>query len=215
MTSQAEFIPPPRIASWLVILFTTAEEAELILGDLHEEFSSLASKSGVAIARRWYWRQTVKTIAHLFGAAFRAAPWSTAAAVVGGFLLNRFVSGWPDKALSTATDRYLVYWSAHFKTYMFWATDGMLLAHFVLSMFVGYLVASAAKGREMVATMTLALTLCAMTGAAFFASIAQHWPREDTLWWALAQFTGPFAIVLSGVIVRTRRSRATIRPSGA
>jgi hypothetical protein len=37
------------------------------LGDLLEEYSYLAPKSGVTFARRWYRRQTVKTIAHLFG----------------------------------------------------------------------------------------------------------------------------------------------------
>jgi hypothetical protein len=53
MTFQAEFVQPPRIAVWLVNLFTPAEEAESILGDLLEEFSHLASKSGVAFARSW------------------------------------------------------------------------------------------------------------------------------------------------------------------
>ena len=212
MTSQADFIPPPRIAAWLVDLFTPAEEAESILGDLLEEFSALASKSGVVFARRWYWHQTVKTIAHLAGSGFRAAPWSTTAAVVGGFLLGTFVSGLPDKLLSAVTDRYLAYWSGHFKVYMFFATNGMLLVHFFLSMFVGFVVALAARGREMVATMTLALVLCAMTGVAYV-SVAQLWPIEDKLWWTLAQFASPFAIVVGGVIVRRRRSGATIRPS--
>ena len=37
MTSHADFVQPPRIASWLVNLFTPAEEAESILGDLLED----------------------------------------------------------------------------------------------------------------------------------------------------------------------------------
>ena len=85
MTSPADFRQPPRIAVWLVNLFTPAEEAESILGDLLEEFSHLASKSGVAVARRWYWRQTVKTITHLVDSGFCVAPWSTTAVVVGDF----------------------------------------------------------------------------------------------------------------------------------
>lgn len=60
MTSQADFIRPPRIAAWLVKLFASAEE-ESILGDLIEEYSDLALKSGLAFARHWYWRQAVKT----------------------------------------------------------------------------------------------------------------------------------------------------------
>ncbi len=61
--SQASFVQPPRIAVWLVDLFTPDKQAESIPGDLLEEFSDLASKSGVAFARRWYWRHSVKTIA--------------------------------------------------------------------------------------------------------------------------------------------------------
>ncbi len=215
MTSQAYFVQPPRIATWLLNLFTPGEEAESILGDLLEEFSHLTSKSGPLFARRWYWRQTVKTIAHLFGTGFRIAPWSTSAAVVGGYLLGSFVHGLPDKVLSVVTDRYLGYWSNHFKAYMFLATDGMWIAHLILSMFVGCIVALAAKGKEMVATMTLGIVLCAMVGVAYFASVAKHWPMDLALSWMLFQCAGPFAMIVGGVIVRTHRSAARTRPSSA
>jgi hypothetical protein len=98
---------------------------------------------------------------------------------------------------------------------MFWATDGMLIAHLSLSLRVGSIVALVDKGREMVATMTLALLLCAMVGAAYVTSLAKLWPLEGTFWWMLAQFASPFAIVVGGAIVRTRRSTATVRPSRA
>src|SRR5881394_208843 len=87
MMLRTPFVRPPRVAIWLVDLFTPDEDAEAIQGDLLEEYSELALKSGVASARRWYWRQSVKTIAHLMGTGFRVAPWSVAGAVVGGFLL--------------------------------------------------------------------------------------------------------------------------------
>src|SRR5215813_3365658 len=51
---------PPRLATWLVDLFASAEQAESILGDLAEEFSDIASTSGVLSARRWYWRESPK-----------------------------------------------------------------------------------------------------------------------------------------------------------
>jgi hypothetical protein len=73
MMSQANVVPP-RVATYLVNLFIPAEEAELILGDLLEEYSHLRSESGIAFARRWYWRQTLKTIANLTVAGYRAAP---------------------------------------------------------------------------------------------------------------------------------------------
>jgi hypothetical protein len=210
MTSPPDLVRPPRLATWLVDLFASTEE-ESILGDLLEEYSDLASKSGVAFARRWYWRQTMKTIAHLADTGFRVAPWSTAAAVAGGFLLHRFVSGLPDKVLSAVTDRYLMYWSTHFKAYI-WMLNGMLIEHLVLSMFVGCVVALAAKGREMIATMTLALVPCALMGGALI-WVATHRPLDVA--WMLWLFADPFAIVVGGAIVRTRRSAAKPLPSGA
>jgi hypothetical protein len=210
MTPQANFVQPPRLAAWLVNLFAPADE-ESIVGDLLEEFSHLASKSGVTVARSWYWRQAVKTIAHLVGNGFRVAPWSTTAVVVGGFLLLGYVSGLPDKLLSVVTDRYLTFWSTHFKAYL-WVLNGMAIAHLGLSMFVGCMVALAAKRREMVSTMTLALVHCALIGAALV-WVAAHQPVDVA--WILWSCADPFAIVVGGAIVRTRRSGAKTVPSEA
>jgi hypothetical protein len=212
MTSQRHFVQPPRIASWFVSLFTPDDEAELILGDLLEEFSHIEAKSGVAIARSWYWRQSERTIAHLFGGAFRAAPWSTTAAVAGGFLLYRFTGGLPDKLLSTATDRYLTYWSAHFNAYL-WVLKGMSIAHHLASMFVGCVVALAAEGRELAATMTLSIVLAAMTVAGFLVIVTQA-GDASFLWILPLSFADSFAIIVGGAIVRMRRGVATTLPSG-
>jgi Fe2+ transport system protein B len=209
---QASFVHPPRIAAWLLDLFAPSEQAESITGDLLEEFSDLASKSGVSVARRWYWRQTVKTIAHLVGIGFRLAPWSTAAAVVGGFLLRGFVSGLPERAIFAVLHRYRVS-ENHLGAYVFFASYGIAIGHLLIaSMFVGCMVALAAKGREMVATMTLALVLCALIGAALV-WVATHGPMDVA--WMLWSCADPFAIVIGGAIVRTRRSAATTLPSGA
>ena len=210
MTSQADFIRPPRIADWLVKLFASAEE-ESILGDLIEEYSDLALKSGLAFARRWYWRQAVKTIAHLSGNGFRRAPWSTAAAIIGGFVLHRFVSRLPDKILSAATDRYLPFWSTHFKAYVL-MLNGMPIEHIIGSIFVGCVVALAAKGREMIVTITLALVFCTLICAAIV-WVATH--RGVDVAWMLWSSADPIAIVVGGAIVRTHRLAATSRPSNA
>ncbi len=206
MTSQANFIQPSRIATWLLTLFTPAEEAESILGDLLEEYSHLASKSGVAVARSWYWRQAVKTIAHLAGTGFRVAPWLTTAAVVGGFLLLRFISRLPEKAIFVVLHRYQVF-EHHFNAYVFFATDGIAIGHVIASMFVGCIVALAANGREMVAVITLGLVLCAMTGAASWVWVASG--HASILWMLPWYFADWFAIVVGGAIIRTRRSAAT------
>ena len=211
MTSAADFVQPPRLASWLLNLFTATDGEESILGDLLEEFSLLVSKSGVAFARRWYRRQAAKTIVHLFGTAFRVAPWSTTAAVLGGLLLYRFASGLPDKLLSAVTDKYLFYWSAHFQAYL-WVLKGMLPAYLILRMFVGCMVALVAKGREMVATMTLALVPFALIAAASV-WVATHGVMgvAGMLW----SYADPCAVVLGGAIVRMLRSAAKPLPSRA
>ena len=213
MRSKADFVQPPRVSIWLVNLFTPAEEAESILGDLLEEYSQLRSQSGVAFARSWYWRQTVKTIAHLVGAGYRVAPWSTAAAVVGGYLLGGFLHELLDKILSAVTDRYLAYWSTHFKAYMFWATDGMLIGNLIASMLVGCVVALAARGREMVAAMTLSFLVGAMAVAGSLVMVAKT-GHDWFLWtlpWHFARLSAP--ILIGAAIVRTRRSAPSTRPS--
>jgi hypothetical protein len=204
MIPHPHFVQPPRTAVWLVNLFTPAEQGESILGDLLEEFSHVESKSGVAVARSWYWRQTVKTITHLFGTGFHAAPWSTAAAVVGGFLLLRFVSRSPEHAIFAVLRRYRVF-DHHFGAYVFLATDGVAAAHVMASMFVGCIVALAAKGREMVATMTLGLILGAMDGAAWLVWVARG--HGSFLWMVPWYFADSLAIVIGGAIVRTKAAR--------
>jgi hypothetical protein len=208
MTRPFVSIQPPRFPSWAVGLFASAEQADSILGDFHEEFLRVGSKSGVAVARRWYWRQSSRTIAHLALGGLGAAPWSTAVALIGGFLLLRFVHGLPDKLLSALTDRYLMYWSTHFHAYL-WVLRGMWIEYLMGSLLTGCIVAVAAKGREMVATMTLSLILCAMAVASF-AWIVATTGDVSFLWKLPVQFADPLAVVLGGVIVRTRRSAATI-----
>ena len=210
MKSPADFVQPPRIAAWLVNLFTPTEEAESIPGDLLEEFSQLASKSGASVARSWYWRQTAKTIAHLAATGFRVAPWSTAAAIVGGFLLRHFVSLLPERAIFAVLHRYQVF-DHHFNAYVFFATDGIAMGHVIASMFVGCVVALVAKGREMVATMTLGLVLCAMIVASLLLRAARGHDVTTWVWlpWETADW---LAIVVGGVIVRTLRPASPTRP---
>ena len=202
MTPQSGFIPPPRMATWLLTLFTSSEEDEGITGDLLEEFNQLASKSGVAFARSWYWRQTVKSLVHLAGAGFRSAPWSTAAVVTGGFLLMRFASSLPELAIAAAVNRTYFY-EHHFGAYMFWMTDGIDLGHIVLAGLVGSIVALAARGREMITAMTLASVGCVMTAAALVVWISRG--QDMVLWRILWSIADSLSIVMGGMIVRSRR----------
>jgi hypothetical protein len=116
MTSQPGFAQPPRFALWLVNLFTLVGEEDSILGDLLEEFSQLASRSGSARARRWFWRQSLKSIAHLVFAAYREAPLWTTAAVAGGFFLRKLLAPLPERAIFAIVDRYQLF-EHHFNLY--------------------------------------------------------------------------------------------------
>jgi len=199
MSSQRDVVQPSRIAVWSITLFTPAGEAESILGDLLEEFSHLASKSGVAFARCWYWRQTVKT----------------AAAVVGGFLLRWFVSRLSDPAIKGAIesllDRHWVYGhDPH--AYVFWLTSSMLIVRLIANTLVGGFVAVVAKGREMTATMTLGLVGDVLAIHASLLTVAKT-GDHGVLWTLPHTFAFSIAIVVAGAIVRTRRSGTTTRPS--
>jgi hypothetical protein len=205
MTFPADILQPPRVAVWLIHLFAPVEDSEAITGDLLEEFSGFASAAGVASARRWYWRQTGKSITHFFGRGFRGAPWSTTAAVVAGFLLLRLFSSLPDMLLSAITDRYLTFWSTHFQAYLS-MLKGMLFAHLIAMMFGGTVIAFVAKGREMVVTVTLALIHCAMIAVALI-WIGMHHPIDVA--WVLSSCADPVMIVIGGAMIRTRRSAAT------
>ena len=213
--SEASLVQPPRIALWLIDLFTPDRQAESIPGDLLEEFSLLASKSGVASARSWYWRQSARTIVHLVGAGFRAAPWLMACVLVAGFLLFGFANQLPDKVIAAVTNRRLAYYQEHFNAYMFWMGDGILIGRVIVSMFVGCLVALAAKGREMVATVTLGLVLdvgLLLDVLGYLPWVAKHWPDYGfQLPFLMARFASSIAIIIGGGIVRKSRSAVARR----
>jgi hypothetical protein len=203
MTSPSFSLQPPRVAVWLVNLFTVQDNAEVIMGDLLEEFSQIAHQAGVIVGRRWYWRQALKTIVHLIYTAYRAAPWSTSAGVVGGFLTRWLLGRLVEPAIFAVLVRYQIP-EHHFNLYVFFATTGIDIGHLLVFLFVGCIAAVGAKEREMTAATTLSLIFAAMTGAAVV-----NWVVEGHYWvlWRLTwNFADAFAILIGGVIVRTRRS---------
>jgi hypothetical protein len=106
-----------------------------------------------------------------------------------------------------------MYWSNHFHAYL-WVLKGLWIEYLMGSLFTGCVIALVAKRREMAATMTLAIILSAMAvvGTVWAATITGD---ASYLWNLSRQFADPFAIVVGGVIVRSRRSAAITRPLGA
>jgi hypothetical protein len=199
----------------LVELFTPYEQTESILGDLLEEFADRTSKSEAPSARRWYWRQSVRTILHLVGSGFRVAPWSVVGAIISGFLLLGLASGLPERVTLAVLDSrqphvtpYLTW--PQVQARLFWLTYGTLTALLLMSMLTGCIVAVLAKGREMAAAGTLSL-LVGVLGAV-----------EFLVWSAINEYTFlplplvnafgvPIMIAIGGALVRTIRLAATRR----
>lgn len=206
MTSQSQIVQPPRLATWLLSLFALDDAAEHILGDLLEEFTRLASKCGLPSARRWYWRQTFKTIVQLALLGFRTAPWLTTAAVAGGFFLRKFAARWVEPPIFAVLEQYHVY-ENHFSTYVFFASTGIDIGHLITFLLVGFSVAFVAKGREMAATMTLGLIFGAMMAIAL-PIMATRWGFGIALSRLMWNFADSLAIVIAGTIVRTHRLHA-------
>ena len=201
MTSPSFSVQPPRLAVWLVNLFTVPDNAEAIMGDLLEEFSQIAHQAGVVFARRWYWRQSLKTIVHLIYTAYRAAPWLTSAGVVGGSLTGRLV-----KLVGPAIFAVLVRYQIpehHFNVYVFFATTGIDIGYLIVFLLVGCIAAIVAKERGMVAATTLGLISAAMSGIAVVSWVVQG---HFALWRLTWNFADMLAILIGGAIVRTQRS---------
>jgi hypothetical protein len=203
MTKSSSF-QPPRIASWLIDLSATPEKAESILGDLLEESSDLASKSGAASARRWYWWQSLRTIAHLFGAEFRGGPpWAIGSVLVGFFFMNSFFVGFLEWA-TLANCGQNVFACSQLPADFVWMKNELLRLDLVLSLSIGCIVSAAAKGREMVTAITLGLILGVWSTVLFLVWSASH-HYVLLLLPLLMTFAASILMVLSGGIVRQVR----------
>jgi hypothetical protein len=209
--TQASSFQPPRIAVWLIDLFTPYQQEESIPGDLLEEFTDIASKSGVASARRWYWRQSVRTILHLVVTGLRAAPLSVFGPVVGGLLLFRLGSSLPERAIVAVLDFHRqphvtpYYTWPQVQTRVWWLSYGVLMGLLLMSLFIGCIVAAVAKGQEMVATTTLGLLFGILGAVEFLVWSVGH--GYSFLPLPLVISLGvPIMIVIGGGIVRKSRS---------
>ena len=197
---------PPRGAAWLLTLFANAEEAESIFGDLEEEFSRLGAHSGIDRARRWYWRQTLKSLPHLVFSAFRASPWTAMIAVVAGFLLRRLISRVPGLATFAVIERFAIY-EHHFSLYIFLASTALDIEHIFTFLLVGCFVALIARRREMAPATVLAVIFGAMALAgAIVGSIRSS--DYGSLWRLQWYFSDSLAVVAGAVVVRMLRSKA-------
>lgn len=212
--TQASPPRPPRLAVWLIELFVPDEQASSVLGDLLEEFSDVAAKSGAAYARRWFWRQTVPTVSHLVRSGFQAAPWSTAGVVIGGLLLvllGHIFSEWAIRTGTEFSNHHFLPPYQHFRFYVLLVNGGMYLIRLTVSTLIGCIVALLSKRREMSATLALSLvcSIPALTRFLLFFHGTKLYGNALALFYVLLYFFGGlFALVAGGAIVRSYRLRS-------
>jgi hypothetical protein len=146
---------PPRLATWIVTLFAPPKEAEAIVGDLHEEFTSLVEREGARAARWWYWRHSVRAAGDLALGPFIAHPWSSVAIGVAGLALSAAI-GWSfTKVLEAIVLRYPVY--AYVNGTIFWRVTGPL--PFIVT---GWIAATVVRDRPMSAALSIVFALAAL-----------------------------------------------------
>jgi hypothetical protein len=212
MMGETTFVQPPRVPAWLVGLFISSEQTESLLGDLLEEFSELVSKSGIASACHWYWRQSAKTIVNMLGTGLRVAPWLIASSMVVGYL-SLGVAYWSsERAVVAILYRYQVY--AHVDAHTFWLLYAILIERLLEPFFLGCILAAVAKGREMLITLPLSIYIAATSGAGLLHS-RPYWsvPNFQIMPLLVTTLLTPLALIVGGVIVREIRSHRSLRPS--
>lgn len=203
MNSRPKLDQPRQWGAWLLGLFATCEERELIVGDLSEEYIQRASQSGGAAARRWYWRQILRSLPHLVSSAFRTSPWKTAMAVVVGFEFRRLMGRLTEPAIFALIDRFQIY-EHHFGTYRFLASTGIDIGHLITFLMVGSLAALIARRSEMAAAISLSLIYAGMAAVASMLLLAKS---HDFTCLIRLSWNGSdaFAIILGAIVVRILR----------
>jgi hypothetical protein len=88
---------PGRLSRVLLLAVAGETEAEFVAGDLHEEFADLLKSRGPQIARRWYFRQVLRSIVPLLTVRIRSGEFTrvalaAAAAVLPLAILDRLWS---------------------------------------------------------------------------------------------------------------------------
>jgi len=213
MSRRVRTVQPPRIAVWLVGLFIAEEQTGMQQQILEERFSDMASRCGTGRAGRWYWSQSVKTIAGLVASGFRTAPWLIVITTLSGAFLLQFVTANLQRVImefiSLLNHHVMPYYdSEHVASHLFWMYYTVFLGSLLASLIIGSFVAMVAKRREMIATMTLSIVSLIMTVTIFWESVAMHYPVDPGLFPKIFidQLSASLLIVIGGIIVREIRS---------
>jgi hypothetical protein len=217
---------PPRVADWLLFLFISKDQAPPILGDLREEFLTVASQRGIWSARLWYWRQVAKTVPHLFYAQLVLEPWQVFTAVVAGLVLLAlaYMPVYVFQPVRVfALPRYYFEWPEPLRLawIAFWGPWGFPIVLYILpSILVGWIVARASKGRDMVVTIVFSGTTFLLGIIPFlilfFCHVSYVLRPVWRLFWVTHLYEGPIAApigTLIGALIARKMAPAAARPT--
>jgi hypothetical protein len=197
---------PPRVADWLLFLFVSKGQAPPILGDLREEFSAVASRRGMWSARLWYWRQVAKTVPHLFYAQLVLEPWQVFTAVVAGLVLLA-LAYMPFYAVQPVLARYYPahsYWPEPLRLawVALWAWVYPNVELILPPMLVGWVVARASKGRDMVVTIVFSCASFSLGMIVLFIlfSYYPHVAPKPRSVWSFFWLTRPYETIVAPIV---------------
>jgi hypothetical protein len=158
----------------------------------------------VRSARRWYWRQSARTVLHLFEAQLRIAPWQSFAIFMAGLLLM-WIANMP------LLGGYLEHWPGNWPDPLrlaWMACVPMLpLADLIFPpMLIAWAIVRMSKKREMVVAMMLSVAIAAVRLMAVFLyrRVAGIPPAWSPFWLAdpIGVVACPIAILAGGMIAR-------------
>lgn len=207
--SQMQFKPPVS-AIFLLSLFAPYEQRDAMLGDLLEEVSELAVRSGLRAARTWYWKQTLRSVVHILASGLSSF-WTLGAVTA---CVSMGIAGiWLTEGLVIAIlYRFRVY--LYVDPWWFWLSYAIVVARFVVPLVAGFLAASVAKGREMIATIVAAFVFGAIGLYHLWPFIGglylwndYRFPRPIVAAYLACTFLSPIGIVVGGYIRRVGRER--------
>jgi len=194
MTARA-----PRVATWLLVRFSSGPQGEAIAGDLLEQYATRNS-------RVWYWRQVLSAIRADIVSTVRNNRWRTAVAVALGwvaYVATSFPTTWLVHKLRLITQVWLSDIDTEWFLWTLRAESTLIIAMVCIA--IGWSVAKASQRSASAAVCLLAMTLMIFEFgmiALFFANSSEPARALTTVEWATAALlvlSRPAGILLGGL----------------
>lgn len=208
MTSRA-----PRLATWLLVRFSSGPHGEAIAGDLMEQYAARPS-------RAWYWRQVLSAIRADVIQSVSENRWRTIAAIAFGWIAY-YATSFPVNALIRPVRRIAINWLIDTGRY---TPDWIMSASFIVqTLLVGTVCILIGWGVSIVSRRSAPAAACAMAATllifefSMMVYVFSTNPRrpESTVEMIglLTLLVRPAAVLLGGVIGAREAPRSAVTAS--